>query len=68
MVPPGAPSWFSAATAASAAAISASWYCSVALMFSQAAVQRGFARVKTAVETTMGLCLVALGGKLLAET
>ena len=67
MVPPDAPSWFYAATVAIAGAISAGWYCSLAFMFSKPAVRRGFARVKTAIESVMGICLVALGGRLLIE-
>lgn len=68
MVPPSAPLWFYGATISIATAISAVWHCSVALMFSDARVQKGFARVKTGVETVIGLCLVGLGGKLLTDT
>ena len=68
MVPPSAPLWFYAATVGIATAISALWYCSVALLFSNPRVQTAFARIKTGVETVMGLCLVGLGGKLLAQT
>ena len=67
MVPPSAPLWFYGATVAVAAVVSASWYCTVALLFSKDAVRRGFARVKTAIETLMGICLVGLGGRLLTE-
>ena len=68
MVPPSAPLWFYAATVGIATAISALWYCSVALLFSNPRVLTAFARIKTGVETVMGLCLVGLGGKLLAQT
>ncbi len=68
MVPPHAPFWFYVATVMIATSISAVWHCGVALMFSSLAVQRGFAKVKTSVETVIGLCLVGIGGKLLIET
>ena len=68
MIPPHAPIWFYMAIIMIATSISAVWHCGVALMFSSSAVQRGFARVKTSVETAIGLCLVGIGGKLLVET
>ena len=68
MIPLHAPIWFYMAIIMIATSISAVWHCGLALMFSISAVQRGFARVKTSVETAIGLCLVGIGGKLLVET
>ena len=67
MVPRSAPLWFYCAIVAVAAVVSASWYCTVALLFSKDAVRQRFARVKTAAETVMGICLVGLGGRLIIE-
>ena len=67
MVPPSASMWFDGAIVAISVAVSASWYSTVALLFSKDAVRRGFARVKMAVETVMGVCLMGLGGRLLTE-
>ena len=68
MIPLGAPVWFYAATICITTAISAAWHCGVAILFSNTTVQKGFARAKTGIETVMGLCLVGLGGRLLAES
>ena len=67
MIPPSAPLWYYAATVGNAVLITASWYCGLAVMFSNPAVRKGFARVKTSVETVMGACLIGIGGKLLVE-
>ena len=67
MVPGGAPLWVYAAILAIATGVSALWYCSLALMFSDGRVRRGFTQVKAPAETIMGLCLVGLGGRLLAS-
>ncbi len=64
MVPAAAPWWFDVAIVAIAALVSAAWYCSLALLFSQAATRRLFARGKTAIETVMGLVLIGIGGRL----
>lgn len=66
MLPPHAPLWFDVATVALATAISAIWYSGLALMFSKPAFRLVFAKAKTGAETVMGLCLVGLGGRLLA--
>ena len=65
MVPAAAPRWFDAAIVATAALVSAAWYCSLALVFSQAAARRVFTRGKTAIETVMGVTLIGIGGRLL---
>ena len=65
MVPVPAPRWFDAAIVLIAALVSASWYCGLALLFSQAATRRVFARGRTAIEAVMGVVLIGLGGRLL---
>ncbi len=65
MVPTAAPRWFDVAIVAIAALVSAAWYCSLALLFSQAATRRVFARGRTAIDTVMGLVLIGIGGRLL---
>lgn len=65
MVPVSAPRWFDAAIVLIAALVSASWYCGLALLFSQAATRRVFARGRTAIEAVMGVVLIGLGGRLL---
>lgn len=67
MMPARAPTWFEASVVAIAFSLSALWYGALALAFSGDRVRRGFARVKAGLETVMGLCLVALGGRLLAS-
>ena len=64
MVPASAPWWFDAAIVAIAALVSAAWYCSLALLFSQAAARRIFARGRTGIEAVMGVVLIGLGGRL----
>lgn len=67
MVPAHAPAWFYLAVVAIDAGISGSWYCGMALAFSHDVVRRAFTRTKTAVEATMGVVLIGLGGKLLLD-
>lgn len=67
MVPSAAPAWFYAAAVAITAAVSASWYCGVAVVFSHQAAQRIFAKAKAGIETTMGIVLIGMGGKLLVS-
>lgn len=66
LMPARAPTWFDASVVAIAVAVSALWYGGLAIAFSAGRVRRGFARAKTGLEAAMGLCLVALGGRLLA--
>lgn len=65
LVPAQAPGWLYAATVMLAALISAGWYCGVALVLSHPALRRRFLKAKTVIEATLGLCLLALGGRLL---
>ena len=64
MVPVSAPRWFTMAIVLIAALVSASWYCGLALLFSQAVTRRVFARRRTAIEAVMGVVLIGLGGRL----
>lgn len=68
LMPAHAPLWFSTSVVAIAVSVSVLWYGALALAFSNDRVRRGFARVKTGLEALMGLCLVALGGRLLTAT
>jgi threonine efflux protein len=65
MVPAAAPRRFYAAVVLICTVISLLWYCGMAVLFSHGAARRIYARAKTAIETTTGLVLVGLGGKLL---
>ena len=66
-LPPNAPLWFSAAIFAIATALSALWYCGVALLLSTARVRRRFVRAKAVLDAGIGAVLIALGGALLLE-
>lgn len=68
LMPAEAPIWFDVSIVAIAVSVSVLWYGALAFAFSDVRVRRGFARVKTGAETAMGLCLVALGGRLLSST
>lgn len=68
LMPAEAPTWFDASVVAIAVSVSVLWYGSLAIAFSNARVRHGFARVKTQIEAVMGLCLVALGGRLLTSS
>ncbi len=68
LVPPHAPLWFGATVLLLAAAISAAWYCGLALVFSITPVRSAFGRAKVYVDTVMGCCLTALGIRLLARS
>lgn len=65
MVPAHAAPWFYVAVVLMAALVSCVWYCGLALLFSHGAARRIFARAKTGIETTMGVALMGMGGKLL---
>lgn len=67
LMPAHAPFWFGTSVAAIAVAVSALWYGTLALAFSNDRVRRGFVRIKTGLEAVMGLCLVGLGGRLLTS-
>lgn len=67
MVPAHAPTWVHVAIVIIAAGVSASWYCGLALLFSNSAVQRTFARARSVIEATMGLFLMGLGCRMLVN-
>jgi threonine/homoserine/homoserine lactone efflux protein len=64
-VPAHAPSWVQVAIVLLAAGVSTLWYCGLALLFSNSAVRRAFARGKSVIEATMGLFLMGLGCRML---
>ncbi len=64
ILPPHAPVWVQGATLLTVAVVSASWFCSMALLFSTGRVQRGYARIRRPIDALMGTVLVALGAKL----
>ena len=68
LMPAEAPVWFDVSVVAIAVSVSVLWYGTLAIAFSDTRVRRGFARVKTQLEAVMGLCLVALGGRLLTSS
>lgn len=65
LVPAHATSWFYAAVVLIAVVVSSAWYCGLALLFSHGAARRIFAKAKTAIEATMGVILIGMGGRLL---
>lgn len=67
MVPASAPLWVRVAIVIISAGVSAAWYCGLALLFSNGAVRRAFARGKSVIETTMGLFLIGLGCRMLVN-
>ena len=67
LMPTRAPLWFDASVVGIAFSVSALWYGTLALAFSDERVRRGFARLKTTLEAVMGVWLVALGGRLLTS-
>ena len=67
MVPAGAASWFYAAVVVIAVLVSLGWYGGLALLFSHRSARRIFGKAKAAIETTMGVALIGMGGKLLVD-
>ncbi|HDR9072531.1 LysE family transporter [Burkholderia vietnamiensis] len=66
MVPAQAPAWFDGAVVALSIAISGTWYGAMALLASHPAVRRLLVARKAALDTTAGLLLMGVGGKMLA--
>ena len=66
MVPAHAPAWVDMAVVGLAIAISCGWYCGMALLASHPAIRRMLVRRKAVLDTTAGLLLVAIGGRMLA--
>ena len=67
MVPAHAPTWVHVTIVLISAGVSALWYCGLALLFSNGAVRRTFARGRSMIETTMGLFLIGLGCRMLVN-
>ena len=66
MVPAQAPAWLDLAVVALSIGISGAWYCTMALLASHPSVRRLLIRRKAVLDTTAGLLLMGLGGRMLA--
>ncbi|AOK06978.1 LysE family transporter [Burkholderia sp. AU19243] len=66
MVPAHAPAWFNVTVVALSIAISGAWYCTMALLASHPSVRGLLVRRKAAIDTTAGVLLMGLGGRMLA--
>ena len=66
MVPAHAPAWFNFTVVVLSIAISGAWYCTMALLASHPSVRRLLIRRKAVIDTTAGVLLVGLGGRMLA--
>ncbi|RQR30021.1 lysine transporter LysE [Burkholderia sp. Bp9143] len=66
MVPAHAPAWFDLTVVALSIGISGAWYCAMALLASHPSVRRLLIRRKAVLDTTAGLLLMGLGGRMLA--
>jgi threonine/homoserine/homoserine lactone efflux protein len=64
IVPPDSPVWLFVAAALTAAAVSASWWALVALVFSTGTVRRRFVQARRYLDLVMGGALVFLGIRL----
>ncbi|WP_321783483.1 LysE family translocator [Burkholderia pyrrocinia] len=62
MVPARAPAWLDLAVVA----LSCAWYCAMALLASHPSVRRLLVRRKAVLDTTAGLLLMGVGGRMLA--
>jgi threonine/homoserine/homoserine lactone efflux protein len=61
LVPAHAPMWVYGAAMGITSLISCAWYCGVAWLLSGEAARRAFLKTRPAMETVIGLFLVALG-------
>ncbi|WP_175780794.1 LysE family translocator [Burkholderia anthina] len=66
MVPAHASVWLDLAVVALSIGISGAWYCTMALLASHPSVRRLLIRRKAVLDTTAGLLLMGLGGRMLA--
>lgn len=64
ILPAQAPLWVHAATLGVVAAVSLSWFCTIAILFSTERVQRGYSRLRKPIDAAMGTILIGLGAKL----
>ncbi|WAS56686.1 LysE family transporter [Burkholderia ambifaria] len=65
MVPAHAPAWFDLTVVALSIGISGAWYCTMALLASHPFVRRLLIKRKAVLDTTAGLLLMGLGGRML---
>ncbi|MBY8603766.1 LysE family transporter [Burkholderia arboris] len=66
MVPAHAPAWLDLVVVVLSVSISAAWYCAMALLASHPAVRGLLVRRKAVLDTTAGLLLMGVGGRMLA--
>lgn len=66
MVPAHASAWLDLAVVVLSIGISGAWYCTMALLASHPSVRRLLIRRKAVLDTTAGLLLMGLGGRMLA--
>ncbi|RQS60686.1 lysine transporter LysE [Burkholderia sp. Bp8963] len=64
LLPAHAPSWVHGATLAIVVAVSLTWFCTMAVLFSTSRVQTGYARLRKPIDAVMGTVLLGLGTKL----
>ncbi|MDR0244922.1 MAG: LysE family translocator [Burkholderia sp.] len=66
MVPAHAPAWLDLAVVVLSVAISAAWYCTMALLASHPSVRGLLVRRNAVLDTTAGLLPMGVGGRMLA--
>jgi threonine/homoserine/homoserine lactone efflux protein len=66
MVPAHAAISFDIAVVALSIGISCAWYCAMALLASHPAIRGFMVRRKAVIDTTAGVLLIGLGGRMLA--
>lgn len=64
LLPAHAPAWVHGATLAVVVAVSLTWFCTVAVLFSTNRVQTGYAKLRKPIDAVMGTILLGLGAKL----
>jgi threonine efflux protein len=64
LLPAHAPGWVHGATVVLVATVSVSWFTAMAVIFSTARVQRGYARLRKPIDAVMGTLLIGLGARL----
>ncbi|MBN3786195.1 LysE family transporter [Burkholderia sp. Ac-20353] len=64
LLPAHAPSWMHGATLAIVVAVSLTWFCTMAVLFSTSRVQTGYAKLRKPIDAVMGTVLLGLGTKL----
>lgn len=63
---PGTPRWVQAAGIAIVLANTILWYGAVAMLFSRSVVQRGYARIRRAIDAVAGAVMIGFGVRLIA--